>query len=73
MKLLVDENLCDRIISQIVNIYPDSVHVKTLGLINTDDVLICEYFRIHDFVIASTWEHYFSEYFAELGSYAVGE
>lgn len=38
VKLLLDENLSDRIISRIVDLYPDSVHVKTLGLINTDDV-----------------------------------
>ncbi|MEH2172326.1 DUF5615 family PIN-like protein [Nostoc sp.] len=53
MKLLLDENLSDRIISRIVDLYPDSVHVKTLGLINTDDVIIWEYAKIHDFVIAS--------------------
>ncbi|MBD2524888.1 DUF5615 family PIN-like protein [Nostoc sp. FACHB-133] len=53
MKLLLDENLSDRIISQIVDLYPDSVHVKTLGLINTDDVVIWEYAKVHDFVIAS--------------------
>ncbi len=53
MKLLLDENLSDRIISQIVDLYPDSVHVKTLGLINTDDVLIWEYAKANDFVIAS--------------------
>ncbi|MEH2267422.1 MAG: DUF5615 family PIN-like protein [Nostoc sp.] len=53
MKLLLDENLSDRIISRIVDLYPDSVHVKTLGLINTDDVLIWEYAKAQDFVIAS--------------------
>jgi len=53
VKLLLDENLSDRIISRIVDLYPDSVHVKTLGLINTDDVVIWEYAKAHDFVIAS--------------------
>ncbi|MEH1849232.1 MAG: DUF5615 family PIN-like protein [Nostoc sp.] len=53
MKLLLDENLSDRIISQIVDLYPDSVHVKTLGLTNTDDVVIWEYAKTRDFVIAS--------------------
>ena len=53
MKLLLDENLSDRIISRIVDLYPDSVHVKTLGLINTDDVVIWQYAKVHDFVIAS--------------------
>ncbi|MEH2121856.1 DUF5615 family PIN-like protein [Nostoc sp.] len=53
MKLILDENLSNRIISQIVDLYSDSVHVKTLGLINTDDVVIWEYAKAHDFVIAS--------------------
>ncbi|MDF5736167.1 MULTISPECIES: DUF5615 family PIN-like protein [unclassified Nostoc] len=53
MKLLLNENLSDRIISQIVDLYPDSVLVKTLGLINTDDVVIWEYAKVNDFVIAS--------------------
>jgi predicted nuclease of predicted toxin-antitoxin system len=37
VKLLLDENLSDRIIQRIIDLYPDSEHVKTLGLINTDD------------------------------------
>ncbi|MCC5652841.1 DUF5615 family PIN-like protein [Nostoc sp. XA013] len=51
MKLFLDENLSDRIISQIVDLYPDSVHVKTLGLINTDDVLIWEYARAKGYLL----------------------
>lgn len=53
MKLLLDENLSDRIIHTIVDLYPDSEHVKTLGLINTDDVVIWEYAKTNDFVIVS--------------------
>ncbi|MEH2000369.1 MAG: DUF5615 family PIN-like protein [Nostoc sp.] len=53
MKLLLDENLSDRIISRIVDFYPDSLHIKTLGSINTDDVVIWEYAKARDFVIAS--------------------
>lgn len=53
MKLLLDENLSDRIIHSIVDLYPDSEHVKTLGLINTDDVLIWEYAKANGFVIVS--------------------
>lgn len=45
MKLLLDENPSDRIIPRIVDLYPDSEHVKPLGLINTDDVVIWEYAR----------------------------
>ena len=40
MKLLLDENLSDRIINKIVDLYPDSAHVKAFALTNTDDALI---------------------------------
>lgn len=53
MKLLLDENLSDRIINRIVDLYPDSTHVKTLGLTNTDDAVIWEYAKANDFVIVS--------------------
>lgn len=53
MKLLLDENLSDRIVPQIVDLYPDSAHVKTLALIQSEDVLIWEYAKANDFVIVS--------------------
>lgn len=53
MKLLLDENLSDRIIPRITNFYPSSQHVKTLALTNTDDVVIWEYAKVNDFVIVS--------------------
>ncbi len=53
MKLLLDENLSDRIILQITDLYPDSKHVKTLALIQSEDVLIWEYAKLNNFVIVS--------------------
>lgn len=53
MKLLLDENLSDRIIFQIIDLYPNSNHVKTLALTNTDDSIIWEYAKSNDFVIVS--------------------
>ena len=53
MKLLLDENLSDRIIQRIIDLYPNSQHVKTLGLINTDDAIIWEYAKTNGFVIVS--------------------
>jgi len=53
MKLLLDENLSDRIVSKIIDLYPDSQHVKTLGLLNTDDALIWEFAKFNDFVVVS--------------------
>lgn len=53
MKLLLDENLSDRIVAQITDLYPNSAQVKTLALIQSEDVLIWEYAKINDFVIVS--------------------
>ncbi|MEY2859214.1 MAG: hypothetical protein RLZZ74_3527 [Cyanobacteriota bacterium] len=53
MKLLLDENLSDRIIHRIIDLYPHSEHVKTLRLINTDDAVIWEYAKTNGFVIVS--------------------
>ncbi|MEB3231305.1 MAG: DUF5615 family PIN-like protein [Leptolyngbyaceae bacterium] len=53
MKLLLDENLSDRIIPRIIDLYPGSEHVKTLSLTNTDDSIIWEYARVNNFVIVS--------------------
>ena len=53
MKLLLDENLSDQIIHRIVDLYPDSEHVKPLGLINTDDAVIWEYAKTNEFMIVS--------------------
>ena len=53
MKLLLDENLSDRIINKIIYLYPDSAHVKTLALISTDDAIIWEYAKANSFVIVS--------------------
>jgi predicted nuclease of predicted toxin-antitoxin system len=53
MKLLLDENLSDKIIEKILDLYPDSKHIKTVGLTNTDDVVIWEYAKANGFVIVS--------------------
>jgi len=53
VRLLLDENLSDCMIHRIVDLYPDSEHVKTLGLINTDDAVIWEYAKTNGFVIVS--------------------
>lgn len=53
MKLLLDENLSDHIIPKIIDLYPNSEHVKSLRLTNTDDVVIWEFAKSNDFVIVS--------------------
>ena len=53
MRLLLDENLSDGIVRRIIDLYPDSAHVKTLVLTNTDDSIIWEYANANNFVIVS--------------------
>ena len=53
MKLLLDENLSDRILPQILDLYPASAHVKQLGLTQTDDALIWSFARENGYAIAS--------------------
>lgn len=53
MKLLLDENLSDRVLLRISDLYPYSEHVKNLGLTSTKDSIIWEYAKSHNFVIVS--------------------
>lgn len=53
MKLLLDENLSDSVVSQIRDLYPNSTHVKLQNLQQTDDLQIWEFARRHGFVIVS--------------------
>jgi predicted nuclease of predicted toxin-antitoxin system len=53
VKLLLDENLSDRILPQILDFYPASAHVKQLGLTQTDDALIWDFARENGYAIAS--------------------
>jgi predicted nuclease of predicted toxin-antitoxin system len=53
VKLLLDENLSDRIALQILDLFPDSSHVKTHGLLNTDDSVIWTFAAQHGFAIVS--------------------
>jgi predicted nuclease of predicted toxin-antitoxin system len=53
MKLLLDENLSDRIVKKIIDLYPDSTHVTTVGMSKTEDIVIWEYAKSNNFVIVS--------------------
>jgi predicted nuclease of predicted toxin-antitoxin system len=53
VKLLLDENLSDRMVSQILDLYPESGHVKQLGLSQTNDTLIWSFAREHGYTIVS--------------------
>ena len=53
MKLLLDENLSDRIVPHILELFPESTHIKTVGLAHTDDRTISEWGKQHGFTLVS--------------------
>ena len=53
MKLLLDENLSDRIVPKILDLFPGSSHVKSHNLIHTDDALIWAFAKEQGYTIVS--------------------
>ena len=53
MKLLLDENISDRIIPHIAELFPASAHVKSTGLAQADDDSIWSWAKLHRFTILS--------------------
>ena len=53
VKLLFDENLSDRIAPRILDLYPDSAHIKQYDLIHADDQLIWNFARDNGYMIVS--------------------
>ena len=49
MKLLVDENLPPRLVQDLADLFPGSVHVNSVGFGSTPDGLIWEYAQAHGF------------------------
>jgi predicted nuclease of predicted toxin-antitoxin system len=53
VKLLLDENVSDRIVQHIVDLFPGSAHIKTCGLKEADDSVVWEWAKQHGFAITS--------------------
>ena len=53
MKLLVDENLPPRLIENMSDLFPDSVHVSSVGLGSSPDHAIWEYAKSHGYAFIS--------------------
>ena len=53
MKLLLDQNLSDRIPARIADLFPGSSHVKLGGLAQVDDSLIADWAKREGFMIVS--------------------
>lgn len=53
MKLLFDQNLSPRLASLLADLYPDSVHVRDIGLRDATDFAIWGHAKQHGFVLVS--------------------
>lgn len=53
MKLLFDENLSHRLVHVLADVYPDSAHVKGIGLLGAEDLRIWEHAAEQGFLLTS--------------------
>ncbi len=53
MKLLFDQNLSPRLPSLLADIYPDSIHIRSIGMRDARDTEIWDYARENEFIIVS--------------------
>ena len=53
MKLLFDENLSPKLSRLLADIFPDSLHVRDVGMKATDDPIVWDYAKDNDFMIVS--------------------
>lgn len=51
MKLLFDQNISFRITEKVCSFFPNSKHIKNIGLTDASDFEIWKYAKIHDFTI----------------------
>jgi predicted nuclease of predicted toxin-antitoxin system len=53
MKLLFDQNLSPRLVERLSDLYPDSTHVRAVGLDRALDRVVWEYAHQHGYVIVT--------------------
>ncbi len=53
MKLLFDENLSHKLVASLADTFPDSVHVRDIGLKAADDIEVWNHAKDEDFMIVS--------------------
>ena len=59
MKLLLDQNLSYRLAKRLQTHFPDSQHVKHVGLMNCNDIDILRYAQKHSYVIVTQDEDFY--------------
>lgn len=58
MKLLFDHNLSYKLVARLVDLFPESVHVRNVDLHEADDQTVWEYARANGFAIVSKDEDF---------------
>lgn len=53
MKLLFDENLSDRLVPLLADVFPGSAHVKGEGLMQADDSRVWDHAKAAGFIVVS--------------------
>ena len=53
MKLLLDQNLSHRLVEVLADVYPNCVHVRTIGMNAASDTIIWEYAKQNGYMIVS--------------------
>ncbi len=53
MKLLFDENLSPKLTSRLSDLFPNSIHVRDVGMNATIDPIVWNYAKDNDFMIVS--------------------
>jgi len=58
MKLLLDQNLSHHLCARLADIYPNSEHVRNVGLKAADDVVVWDYAKEHAYVLVTKDEDF---------------
>jgi len=53
VKLLFDQNLSPSLLDSLADIYPESVHVQSVGLERADDTAVWDFARLQNLVIVT--------------------
>ena len=53
MRLLFDQNLSPRLDETLQDLYPESLHVRVVGLESADDAVVWQYAKEYDLTIVS--------------------
>jgi predicted nuclease of predicted toxin-antitoxin system len=58
MKLLFDQNLSPKLVQRLADLFPDSVHVQSVGLDCAGDDQVWEHARLNGFAVVTKDEDY---------------